>query len=148
MLYRDEEQSGTHEPQHAIVGGSHPTGDALVVQSNGVAPASLAVPLIPSMASQDVLRGGMDANTFLHALRRRWLLASLMGASVGTIAAIVLWVLFPESSRATALFEVPNEQKSLVCGCTGYNPNELDILTKRKLAKLTSDFVLLAAVRN
>jgi capsular exopolysaccharide synthesis family protein len=148
MMYRDEEQPGTNGPQNSMIGGSHPPGDALVVQSNGVAPAALALPAIPSLASQDVLRGGMDANTFLHALRRRWMLATLMGAVLGAITAIVLWVLFPESSRATALFEVSNEEKSLVFDYTGYNPNSFDILKKTQLAKLTSYYVLQAAVRN
>jgi capsular exopolysaccharide synthesis family protein len=148
MMYRDEEQSGTHEPQQAMIGGSHPPSDSLVVQNNGVAPAALAVPGIPGTASQDVLRGGMDANTFLNALRRRWLLASLLGAVVGAIAAIVLWVLFPESSRATALFEVSNEQKSLVFDYSGYNPQSFEILKKTQLAKLSSYYVLQAAVRD
>jgi polysaccharide biosynthesis transport protein len=148
MMYRDDEQSGGHEPQQAMIGGEHSPGDALVVQRNGAASSSLAVPPLPGMASQDVLRGGMDANTFLHALRRRWLLASLMGAVVGAVAAIVLWVLFPESSRATALFEVKNEEQSLVFDYSGYNPQSFEILKKTQLAKLASHYVLQSAVRN
>ena len=133
---------------NAMIGGEHSPGDALVVQRNGAPSTALAVPALPGMASQDVLRGGMDANTFLHALRRRWLLASLMGAVVGAVAAIVLWVLFPESSRATALFEVKNEEQSLVFDYSGYNPQEFEILKKTQLAKLTSHYVLQSAVRN
>ena len=148
MMYRDDEQSGSHEPQQAMIGGEHSPGDALVVQRNGAPSAALAVPALPGMASQDVLRGGMDANTFLHALRRRWLLASLLGAVVGAIAAIALWVLFPESSRATALFEVKNEEQSLVFDYSGYNPQEFEILKKTQLAKLQSYYVLQSAVRN
>ena len=98
---------------------------------------------IPGMASQDVLRGGMDANTFLHALRRRWLLARCMGLVVGAVAAIVLWVLFPESSsRDGAVRSVKNEEQSLVFDYSGYNPQGFEILKKTQLAKLTSYYVL------
>jgi hypothetical protein len=48
----------------------------------------------------------MDANTFMHALRRRWILALGMGLVIGAITALTLWFVFPESSSATALFEV------------------------------------------
>src|SRR5262245_14045927 len=123
MMYRDDDQSGTHNPQQAMVGGTHPPGDALVaVQSNGAPTTQLAaVPALPSLASQDVLRGGMDANTFLHALRRRWILATCMGLVLAGATAIVLWILFPESSRATALFEVKNEEQSIAFNMNKYN---------------------------
>ncbi|MEX0611475.1 MAG: polysaccharide biosynthesis tyrosine autokinase [Pirellulales bacterium] len=103
--------------------------------------------MAPAVAAQDVLRGGMDANTFLHALRRRWLLALGIGLVMAGGAASVLWFLFPESSSATALFQVANEQQSIVFDVNQSNQN-FDILKKTQLALLRSYFVLYAAVRD
>jgi capsular exopolysaccharide synthesis family protein len=148
MMYRDDDSPGSHEPQHAMVGGAQPPGDSLVVHSNGAPTSALAFPTVPGMASHDVLRGGMDANTFLHALRRRWLIAALLGSVIAAATAMTLWILFPESSRATALFEVSNEEESLVFDYSRYNPQSFEILKKTQLAKLGSYYVLQAAVRN
>jgi hypothetical protein len=86
-----------------------------MVQSNGAPTTPLAIAGTPlPAAGQSVLRGGMDANTFLHALRRRWVLAMGIGLVAAAAAAIGLWFGFPESSSATALFEVRQEQDSIV----------------------------------
>jgi hypothetical protein len=90
----------------------------------------------------------MDANTFLHALRRRWLLALCMGLVMAGITAIALWFLFPESSSATALFQVYIEPRSLVFDVNRNNPQKFDILCKTQLALLKSYFVLQAAIRD
>ncbi|MEX2308006.1 MAG: polysaccharide biosynthesis tyrosine autokinase [Pirellulales bacterium] len=146
MMYRDDDSSRPGDSQHAMIGASHP-GDALVVQTNGAPSTALAFPMAPAVAAQDVLRGGMDANTFLHALRRRWLLALGIGLVMAGGAASVLWFLFPESSSATALFQVANEQQSIVFDVNQSNQN-FDILKKTQLALLRSYFVLYAAVRD
>jgi capsular exopolysaccharide synthesis family protein len=146
MMYRDEEHSGRPDTPHAMVGTTHPPGDALVVQSNGQATA-LAMPAVPSMAAHNVLRGGMDANTFLNSLRRRWMLATGIGLVLAAGTAIALWVLFPESSSATAMFEVSNERETLAFDYDPYNPNSFDILKKTQLAKLASYYVLNKALR-
>ena len=121
-------------------------GDALVVQRNG-SPNALAIPAPVAVPSQDVLRGGMDANTLLHALRRRWLLASCVGLVLAILTAAVLWHNFPASSSATALFRVSNEQESIFVDKARSNPADYEILKKTQLAALRSYYVLNAAVR-
>src|SRR3954453_16554572 len=109
-MHRDD-TSHTPEPHHALVGEPQHPGDALMVQSNDAPQQQpLAITGAPLPSTQSVLRGSMDANTFLHALRRRWLLALGMGLVVGAILGIALWILFPESSSATAYFEVRMKQ--------------------------------------
>jgi capsular exopolysaccharide synthesis family protein len=130
-----------------MIGGPQPTSDALVVHTNGAPTTALAYAPGPAVAAQDVLRGGMDANTFLHALRRRWLLASCVGLVAAGAASIALWFLFPESSSATALFQVSNEQQSIAFDVNKQNQN-FDILKKTQLAFLRSHFVLNSAVRD
>ncbi len=149
MTYRDDDQSRTADSQHAMISGPQPPGDALVVHSNG-APTSLALPgVAPAFGPQQVLRGGMDANTFLHALRRRWLLATCLGLVVAAGTAIGLWIAFPESSSATALFQVSNEQETLVFdNLNRQSPQQFEILKKTQLALLKSYFVLQTAVRD
>src|SRR3954469_21424254 len=148
MTYRDDPPHRTDE-HHALVAATHQPGDALAAQSNGAPPTSLIIPNTPvPPPGQDVLRGGMDANTFLHAMRRRWLLALCMGTVVAASAAIALWFIFPESSSATALFEVSNEQTGIFDISRNRTIQDFDILKKTQLAKLKSNYVLTAAVRN
>jgi capsular exopolysaccharide synthesis family protein len=97
--------------------------------------------------AQDVLRGGMDANTLLHALRRRWLLASCVGLVLAIIAAIVLWNVFPASNSATAMFRVASKQESIVFDVNKQTAQNFEIMKKSQLAALKSYFVLQAAVR-
>lgn len=117
-----------------------------MVQSHAAPHTAITVPAAPTPVTQDVLRGGMDANTFLHALRRRWILALCMGLVVGTTAAIALWLLFPESSSATALFQVANKQDT-VFDISRQNDQQFEVLKKTQLALLRSNFVLTAALR-
>jgi capsular exopolysaccharide synthesis family protein len=148
MMYRDDDPSShTPDSQHAMIGAPHPTGDALVVHTNGAPTPALAYPGAPTVAAPDVLRGGMDANTFLHAIRRRWLLATCVGIVVGGLAGTLIWFQFPESSSATALFQVSNQQQSIAFDLNKQSQN-FDILKKTQLALLRSYFVLNAAVRD
>jgi capsular exopolysaccharide synthesis family protein len=129
-----------------MVGGQHVPGDALVVQGNG-APTSLAIPTMQPVPAQDVLRGGMDANTLLHALRRRWLLAACVGLVLAAVAAAVLWNVFPASNSATAMFHVASEQESIVFDVNKVSSQNYEIMKKSQLAALKSYFVLQSAVR-
>jgi capsular exopolysaccharide synthesis family protein len=143
-----EDSSHTPEPHHELVSEPHHTGDALMVQSNGAPTTPLAITGTPLPTAQNVLRGGMDANTFLHALRRRWVLALSMGMLIGAAAAIALWFAFPESSSATALFEVRQEQDSIIHDATKRSTPDFDILKKTQLALLKSKFLLTSAIRD
>ena len=84
----------------------------MVPEATAIPTAALSLP--PTPTRQDVLRGGMDANTLMHALRRRWLLALCMGTVVAAGSAIAMWFAFPESSSATALFEVASKDPSIL----------------------------------
>jgi len=141
-----EDSSHSSDPQHAMIGGPQMPGDALVVQRNG-APNALAIPSPMAAPSQDVLRGGMDANTLLHALRRRWLVASCVGLVLAILAGVVLWHNFPASSSATALFRVSSQPESIFVDVGRANPQGYENLKKTQLAAMRSWFVLNAAVR-
>ncbi len=144
-MYRDD-SSSTNRPENAMVPAPEHSGDELMVHENG-AGGALAMPGIAGMPAQDVLRGGMDANSFLHALRRRWILAFGMGLLVGGSSALALWHLFPESSSATAAFEILNEPQTVFTTTPPQSPAAFETLKKTQLASLRNYFVLDAAVR-
>jgi capsular exopolysaccharide synthesis family protein len=90
----------------------------------------------------------MDANTFMHALRRRWMLALGLGLIIGAGLAITLWMVFPESSSATALFEVRIKQETILRDMNQQSTQDFEILKKTQLALLKSKFLLTAAIRD
>jgi len=145
MTFRDDSSHAPNE-HHALVAGQPHPSDALMVQNNGAAAAALAIPGMPTAGVHHVLRGSMDANTFMHALRRRWMLALCMGIVMGGLAAIALWFIFPESSSATALFEVEEKRETLF-DIGRDNDQNYETLKKTQLALLKSNFVLTAAIR-
>lgn len=147
MTYRDDQPSPTPDVQHAMVGGPISPSHALVAAPTNGAALPAPVTTAPNYATHHVLRGGMDANTFLHALRRRWLLALCMGLVAAGIAAITLWTVFPETSSATALFRVDSEQKSLVFD-VDRTSQRFETFQRTQLQLLKSYFVLQSAVRN
>jgi polysaccharide biosynthesis transport protein len=131
-----------------MVGGPNGPEGALVVQGNGHPHGALSVPAMTStVGAPDVLRGGMDANTLLHSLRRRWLLATCVGIVLALLTATVLWFQFPPSSSATAMFRVSSHQESIAFDVNRGNASSFDVLKKTHLAMLKSYFVLQAAAR-
>jgi len=139
------DESSFPEQSPAMIGGSHP-GDALVAQSNGV-PSAMTYAAPSAAPTQDVLRGGMDVNWFLHSLRRRWILALCLGLVTGSMAAILLYVFFPVSSSADALFQVSSQRPRLVFDVGTDEAKEFSILQRTQVALLKSWFVLNAAIR-
>jgi succinoglycan biosynthesis transport protein ExoP len=147
MTYRDDDQSTSPNPPHAMIGGPQPH-DALMVPTNGQASQhALALPSNIASPAQDVLRGGMDVNWFFHCMRRRLILAVGMGLVVAVASAIALWFIFPESSSAVALFQVESKEPTLIDFTHVSDMRDFDILQKTQLALLKSNYVLQAALR-
>ena len=55
----------------------------------------------PSPAAE-LLYGGFNQTWLVNCLRRRWLMALLLGLLVAGLTGLALWLLFPASSRTTA----------------------------------------------
>lgn len=145
MTSRDDQSSfPKHSP--AMIGESHP-GDALVAQTNGM-PAAMSYAAAPTAPAQDVLRGGMDVNLFIHSLRRRWMLALCLGLVTGSLAALALYVFFPASSSADALFQVSSQRPQIVFDVNTNEAKDFSILQRTQVALLKSWFVLNAAIRD
>src|SRR4051812_50094707 len=114
-MYRDD-SAHTPEPHHPLVSETHHPGDALMVQDDGANHKAhpLAIPSPIQQPTQDVLRGGMDANTFIHALRRRWLLALCMGLVIGGGGAPGLLGWFFRTFSAAGLVLGRHEKKAVL----------------------------------
>jgi succinoglycan biosynthesis transport protein ExoP len=145
MTHRDDEHAPAPNPSHAMVGTR--AQDALVPHTNGVAPAHI-YQMAPAAPTQDVLRGGMDANSFINCLRRRWLLAACMGLVAAGAVATGVYLAFPETSSATALFNVSSHKPTLLENDNGQAVREFEILQRTQLAYLKSPYVIQAAIRD
>jgi capsular exopolysaccharide synthesis family protein len=144
MTYREDQESPAPNSPHAMVDAQH--SQALVPQTNGHAPA-IIYPSTTAAPATDVLRGGMDANSFVNSLRRRWLLALCMGSVAAGTVAIALWFAFPETTQVTALFSVSSEEQSLLGDQRSQSSKDFEILQRTQLAYLKSYFVIQSALR-
>ena len=148
MMYRDDEQSGSHEPQQAMIGGEHSPGDALVVQRNGAPPRHLRSRHSPAWLLRTCCAAAWTRIPFCTPFAAAGCWPRSWGPWSEQSQPSSCGCCFRNRPRATALFEVKNEEQSLVFDYSGYNPQEFEILKKTQLAKLTSYYVLQSAVRN
>ncbi|MEX2112928.1 MAG: polysaccharide biosynthesis tyrosine autokinase [Pirellulales bacterium] len=146
MTYRDDHESPAPNSPHAMVGGQYSQA-ALVPQTNGQPPAVIYPTNYNAGPATDVLRGGMDANSFANCLRRCWLLVLCMGSVMALTTAGILWFVFPETSLATALFNVSSEKQTLLGDARVTPTKDFEILQRTQLAYLKSYFVIQAALR-
>ncbi|HYO24046.1 MAG TPA: polysaccharide biosynthesis tyrosine autokinase [Lacipirellulaceae bacterium] len=81
-----------------------------------VSRAIVAAPAAPALGGStysprgpEILSGGFNQVWLGNCLRRRWLMASLLGLLIGGSVGALLIYLFPESSRITAYLEVKSK---------------------------------------
>lgn len=102
----------------------------------------------PISRSPEILRSRMDQAGLFHSLRRRWLLATCMGLLVAMVAAFGLWVLFPETNRATCLLRVYSTKPVVLEGVReGTETSDYDVFRNTQMNLVKSHFVLEAALR-
>jgi capsular exopolysaccharide synthesis family protein len=97
----------------------------------------------------EILTGNFNQTWLVNCLRRRWLLASLMGLLIGSAVAGLLMWLFPESSRITSYLQIKgettnsffDENKRVI------NQKEIEREAMNHVALLRSPLVLEAALQ-
>jgi capsular exopolysaccharide synthesis family protein len=96
----------------------------------------------------EILHSGFDQNWLYHCLRRRWLLALLMGLLVGAATAGLLLWLFPESSSIVAYLRVKSKPPQTVFfdQQQRLTPKDFEIFQQTQLTLLKSQFVLQSAL--
>ena len=94
----------------------------------------------------EILNGSFNQTWLVNCLRRKWLMASLMGMVVALgVAALLLW-LFPLSSSINALVHVQQESQDLMEDNKRFSPQELEIFQETQMSLIKSQFVLQSAL--
>lgn len=101
--------------------------------SPGSALALPTTPLFGSLADgmpsrgPDIVHEGFNQTWLMNCLRRRWMLATLMGLLIGAaLSGLLLW-LFPETSQITSYLLVKDEGASLIADQKSRPKSPLDI---------------------
>jgi polysaccharide biosynthesis transport protein len=113
-------------------------------------PASLApMPIqpqgMPFPGGEDPLGGGIDYRRVLHALRRTWLPALLLGAVLGSMAAVATWIFLPRGYEAVAWLRVGDRAGML--STAGRDNAEYESYRKTQVQLIESPFVVMSALR-
>lgn len=146
MAIHDASNPTGNEPQQAMVGAKQLPGTSL--GSPLGLPLTSSVQADPGFRSPDILHRGLDQAGLLNSLRRRWVLATFLGLLVAGLSAIALFLLVPESSKATALIRVRSEQPAILMPVESSvdNTQTYELYAQTQLAKLTSESVLAVAL--
>jgi capsular exopolysaccharide synthesis family protein len=94
----------------------------------------------------DPLAGGIDYRRVWHAFRRRWLPATALALTLGSLAGILTWLFLPRNFEAVAWLRV--RDKSGMYGAGGGRDNaEYEAYRKTQVQLIKSPFVLTSALR-
>ncbi|WP_146585013.1 tyrosine-protein kinase domain-containing protein [Posidoniimonas polymericola] len=118
----------------------------LMLPQGGMPALAGASPYGPA-ATQDVMKGGMDASSMIHAFRRRWLMALGMGLLAGVLGAGVLWALFPESATAFRYFQVESSEQSIIDPSLNAAKSDFDLFRQTQVFLIKTPSVLNSALR-
>ena len=147
MMQHDPHNMPVPETSSAMV-GPRSTSDALVVGHTGLPMQYSGLNGSTGRRTPEVVNGGMDQSWLLHSLRRRWLLSLLMGLLAAGTAALLLWILFPQSSKAQALLRVDSQQREIAFKIDADPSAKFETYKSRQAALMTSNYVLQAALRS
>lgn len=93
---------------------------------------------------------GADVSRYVHALRRRWLLSTVIGVPLALLVGLGIWQLLPENYTATALLRVATSETPLVflTADSKVMGHESDSYKRDQRQYLQSPFVIISALRN
>ncbi|RIK74138.1 MAG: hypothetical protein DCC67_16970, partial [Planctomycetota bacterium] len=95
-----------------------------------------------------ILYGGFNQTWLANCLRRRWLMATLLGLLVGAGAAALLLFVFPNMSNVTSYLQVKSTEENFIIDEPRQRPSPVEIERQamNHLALLKSPMVLEAAL--
>lgn len=121
------------QPSRALV-AAPPTGPALTPT---VGPAAV-------YGEEDLLKGGLSQKWLLNCLRRRWLMATLLGLLMaGLVGGVLAW-LFPNSHKTVAYFQINSKPIDNPLGGTarGTDSKNFAIVAQTQAALVKTPLVL------
>ncbi|MGI9177824.1 MAG: GumC family protein [Pirellulales bacterium] len=99
----------------------------------------------PYGGAADPLAGGIDYRRAWHAFRRRWLPATALALTLGTLAAALTWLFLPKGYEAVAWLRVRDKSGMFAGG--GRDNAEYEAYRKTQVQLIKSPFVLTSALR-
>ncbi len=137
---------GSSEMMNPAIAGTGQAPQAMVPA------APFAVPATPAFGGAmpggpEILQGPFNQTWLMNCLRRRWVLALLLGMLLSAATAALLLWLFPLSSSVAALVHIQKEQTVLMGDkARPISPKELEIFQDTQLSLIKSQFVLQSAL--
>jgi capsular exopolysaccharide synthesis family protein len=117
--------------------------------STSLYPSAAPAPGMYPSRGPEILSGGFNQTWLAHCLRRRWLMAILMGMLVGAGVAGLLLLAFPKTSQVTAYLKVKSKIENVFETTTDrLMPQEIERQAMNHLALLKSPLVLDAALQD
>ena len=98
----------------------------------------------------EILTAGPDPISLLHSLKRRWLLASVVGVVAAVGMAIFGFWLWPETYEVEALLRVSRENTQVLTGTrsSGIDPKAYESTLRTQVTLIKSDLVIIRALRD
>ncbi len=84
---------------------------------------------------------------YLHAFRRHWPLAITLGLACGLVASVSAWLLTTDKYTAVSLLQISAVQQAIVFQTDDRSQNSFEIFKGTQQQLLTSDVVLISALR-
>jgi polysaccharide biosynthesis transport protein len=106
---------------------------------------SAYVPAGPGLGTVEGTAPGLSFSQLMHSLRRRWLVATLVGLMIGLPAAAIVWLVTPNNFEVTSSLRI-----GMPRGWDGglqMDPGTYDQYRRTQVALIRSDLVLSAALR-
>ncbi len=130
-----------------------PVGTKLIMApTNGPSPKAISqreVAVFAAAAGRDepARPAGGGVYTYFHALRRHWPLAITLGLACGAAAAFAAWQLATDRYTVVSLLKISASEKPIVFKLQEDSVSSFDIFKATQQQLLTSDTVLIAALR-
>lgn len=109
-------------------------------------PAPMPAPAAMPSRGPEIIHGTFNQIWLMNCLRRRWLMALLMGVLIAVVTAGLLLWLFPLSSSITAIVEVKQEAEDIMEKKRAFSPHEIEHFQETQLGLIKSQFVLQSAL--
>ena len=130
----------------------YPTVTTTGEQTHALMPAApyaaQAVPSFggPTQRGPEILNGTFNQTWLINCLRRRWLMALLLGGLFAIVAGVLLLWLFPLSSSISALVHVQQEITNVMDEKDRFSPQKLEVFQETQVSLIKSQFVLQSAL--
>jgi polysaccharide biosynthesis transport protein len=143
------------DQHHATTDGARPATASVDPRAGMLAPireSELSVPASgppfagPLTAGGDPLAGGLDYRRVWHSFRRRWVPATVVALTLGSIAGALTFLFLPQGYESVAWLRVRDKSGMYGAGM-GRDNAEYEAYRKTQVQLIKSPLVLMAALR-